>query len=183
MITVPIVFLRRQRCVQFCQLRLRQMSPNQCYPASSCPSSIINVMKKMKTLKQIMIVMTKICMLMMTKKLLWWWQLWSKGAGRVGGVRPWWLLNATFYEVGIFMNEAYDQELDDDDDDGNVALQLSWRSGLADLLLLCILGCTKMSKSCQNHFASWYILVLYICNPFLQKKWFLGHFPRLATCF
>ena len=51
------------------------------------------------------------------------------------------------------------------------------------IIIMYTLGCTKMSKSCQNHFASRYILVLYICNPFLQKKWFLGHFPGLATCF
>ena len=36
--------------------------------------------------------------------------------------------------------------------------------------------CTKMSKSCQNNFASWYVLVLYICNQFLQKNDFWGIF-------
>ena len=43
MITVPMEFLRRQRCVQFCQLRLRQMSDNHWCPAflnfSQPPSS------------------------------------------------------------------------------------------------------------------------------------------------
>ena len=44
------------------------------------------------------------------------------------------------------------------------------------------LGCTKMSKSCRNHFASWYIGPIYM-QPISAKKWFLGHIPRLATCF
>ena len=39
-----------------------------------------------------------------------------------------------------------------------------------------ILGCTKIAQICQNHFASWYNLVLYIGNPFLQNKLFLGIF-------
>ena len=62
------------------------------------------------------------------------------------------------------MNEAYDQELDDDDDDGNVALQLSWRSGLADLLLLCIFTETGLENPCLNQI--WILLSRFgLCPP------------------
>ena len=54
-----------------------------------------------------------------------------------------------------------------------------WYMSLISMILRLVryaVGCTKMSKSCQNHFASQYILVLYICNPFLQKNDFWGIF-------
>ena len=47
------------------------------------------------------------------------------------------------------------------------------------------LGCTKISKGCQNLIVSQYTFGLYICNPFLQqqqKKIFVN-FPGLATNF
>ena len=42
-------------------------------------------------------------------------------------------------------------------------------------------GCTKISKSCRNSNLTW--CKLYLCErrPKMQKKWFLGHFPRRAT--
>ena len=45
----------------------------------------------------------------------------------------------------------------------------------------CLLGCTKISKSFRNSYPTWYILYLYKSRRKMQKKWFLGHFPRLAT--
>ena len=45
----------------------------------------------------------------------------------------------------------------------------------------CRVGCTKISKSFRNSYLTWYMLYLYERRPKMQKKWFLGHFPRLAT--
>ena len=50
-----------------------------------------------------------------------------------------------------------------------------------EIYIVCTVGCTKVSKSCRNSNPTWCKLYLYERRPKMQKKWFLGHFPRRAT--